>query len=68
MTVAAFIIVFVSVSNVQKINNESNAYIRVINCIVSYTATTRKQSDIERCYVSVEKQMNVKLQRYDNSH
>lgn len=44
---------------------ENNGYIRVINCVISIPAKTRTQSDIENCYSKVEKDLGLKLQRYD---
>lgn len=49
-------------------SEQNNAYIRVINCIVSYNASERTQVDIENCYLTVEHDLNVKLERYDNSN
>lgn len=46
---------------------ENNGYIRVINCVISIPAKTRTQDDIEQCYRTVEKDIGVKLQRYDTS-
>lgn len=46
---------------------ETNGYIRVINCVISVPAGTRTQGDIETCYIKVEKELNIKLQRYDSS-
>lgn len=53
--------------NTEKESTESNAYIRVINCIVSIDEAERLQGDIEKCYSAVEKDLNVKLKRYDSS-
>lgn len=47
-------------------SEQNNAYIRVINCIVSHNAASRTQNDIESCYVAVERDLNTKLQRYDS--
>lgn len=46
-------------------SEQNNAYIRVINCIVSHNASRRTQEDIESCYVAVERDLDTKLQRYD---
>lgn len=44
----------------------NNAYIRVINCILSKNAAGRVQQDIEDCYIRVEKDQKIKLDRYNN--
>lgn len=49
-------------------SRENNAYIRVINCVLSYTANERTTNDIENCYTTIENQLNTRLQRYDNSN
>ncbi len=65
---AGFLLVIAFVLSIKTTNKENNAYIRVINCIISENAVSRTQSDIEACYSSVEGQLHVKLQRYDNSN
>lgn len=67
MVLAALLIVFVVVDGGRRTSEENNAYIRVINCIVSYNASGRTQADIERCYLTVERDLNIHLQRYDSS-
>lgn len=67
MVVAALLIVFVVVDGSRKTSEENNAYIRVINCIVSYNASDRTQADIEKCYLTVEHDLDIHLQRYDSS-
>lgn len=64
---AAILLIFIMVSSARARAIENNGYIRVINCIISIPATTRTQNDIETCYEIVEKQVDVKLQRYDTS-
>lgn len=67
MIVAALLIVFVVVDGGRKTSEENNAYIRVINCIVSHNASDRTQADIEGCYLTVERDLDIHLQRYDSS-
>lgn len=64
---AGFLLIFSFVVSTKTKNEENNAYIRVINCIVSENANSRVQSDIETCYQTVEHETGVKLQRYDSS-
>lgn len=64
---AAVVLIVSLIVSSKGTSEENNAYVRVINCIVSYPTDTRTQDDIEKCYVTVEKDLNVKLQRYDNS-
>lgn len=64
---AGILLILAIVVSAKNTNTETNAYIRVINCIVSHNANDREQSDIEQCYVTVERQMHTQLQRYDNS-
>lgn len=64
---AAILLVFTIVSSSKETSEENNAYIRVINCIVSYPPSGREQNDIEQCYLTVERDLGTKLQRYDNS-
>jgi hypothetical protein len=65
--VAGILLILVFVLATKGQSKENNGYIRVINCIISIPATTRAQEDIETCYSTVEKQVGVKLQRYDTS-
>lgn len=67
ITVAGLLMILAFVVSAKEKNTENNAYIRVINCIVSYPATSRTQQNIEQCYQIVEHQLNIKLQRYDSS-
>lgn len=66
ITAAVLLIVFM-ISDSRNTSTQNNAYIRVINCIVSYNATERRQEDIESCYRTVEYDLDIKLQRYDSS-
>lgn len=65
---AAVLLIFAMVTSSKSTGEQNNAYIRVINCIVSYNASERTQDDIETCYLTVERDLNVKLQRYDSSN
>ena len=64
---AGLLLVFMMLSRGQTTNDQNNAYIRVINCIVSHNASTRTQEDIESCYIRVERDLRTTLQRYDSS-
>lgn len=64
---AALLVVFVAVDESRRTSEENNAYIRVINCIVSQNAKDRAQSDIEQCYATVENDLGIELTRYDSS-
>lgn len=45
---------------------QTNAYTRVSNCILGKSAYTPvKQSDVEKCYQTVEKDAHIKLKRFD---
>lgn len=46
--------------------NQSNGYVRTINCILSVPATTRTKTDIDNCYTQVEQDLGIKLQRYNS--
>jgi len=65
---AAILLVVLMLASTNGTNEQNNAYIRVINCIVSYNASERSQDDIEKCCLTVESDLNVELQRYDNSN
>ena len=65
--VAAGLMFLFIVADARGTSNENNAYIRVINCIVSYNAADRTQEQIEKCYSTVENDLSIKLQRYDSS-
>lgn len=67
IAIAAALIIVLFVASARATNNESNAYIRVINCIISIPATERTQNDIENCYINVERDLDVELKRYDTS-
>lgn len=67
IAIAGIMLVFTMISVTQNTNNENNAYIRVINCIVTHNASERTQQDIENCYLTVERDLNIKLQRYDGT-
>lgn len=67
IAIAAVLLILAFVASTKSATNENNAYIRVINCIISIPAKNRTQGDIENCYISVEKDSRVKLQRYDTS-
>lgn len=67
IAVAGFLLIIAVVFSSQGTNNENNAYIRVINCILSKNAATRQQEDIESCYQTVEKESHISLQRYDGN-
>lgn len=64
---AGILIVVALILGTQNTSSENNAYLRVVNCIVSHNAKERQQVDIEECYVTVENELNIKLQRYDSS-
>lgn len=68
IALAGILIIAVFVLMSKGVSEQNNAYIRVINCIVSYPATSRTQDDVENCYQTVESDMNIHLQRYDNSN
>lgn len=70
---AAFVIIVFSLGVIynatltnRKNGKLNNSYIRVMNCILSKNATSRVQQDIEDCYVRVERDQKVKLDRYNN--
>lgn len=67
IVLAAILLVTVLILSTKTQTSQNNGYIRVINCIISIPATERTQGDIESCYVQVEKQVGIKLQRYDTS-
>lgn len=67
IAVAAALLVLGIIIDSKGTTNENNAYIRVINCIVSHNASDRTQEDIENCYVTVERDLDIRLQRYDSS-
>ena len=74
---AGIVLMFFTISSLFAINShdhesneeikENNGYVRVINCIVSYPPMSREQENIENCYRTVENDLGIKLQRYDNS-
>jgi len=44
---------------------ETAAYTRVSNCIVSKGSNDRTSEDVEKCYVQVEKDSGIPLERFD---
>ncbi len=48
-------------------SSQNNGYVRVINCIISVPATERTSVDIDNCYASVENDIGIKLQRYNEA-
>ena len=46
---------------------ENNGYLRVINCVSTVPGSQRTANDIEKCYQSVENDLNVTLQRYNKN-
>lgn len=44
---------------------ETSAYTRVSNCILGKSGTPFTQEDIELCYVQVEKNTGIQLERFD---
>lgn len=64
---AGVLILFFTISNNANTSSENNAYVRVINCIISFTPDNRTRAEIEACYVTVENDLNVTLKRYDSS-
>lgn len=68
MIVAAVILValFVEQSRTTQVIDETGAYIRVSNCIDAKVASPpTTQEEVEKCYVQVEKQTGISLQRFD---
>jgi hypothetical protein len=65
--IASVLVLFLVSSSANNTSAENNAYVRVINCIISINAVDREQGDIENCYQVVEKDLGVTLKRYDNS-
>ena len=65
---AGVLILVLMLASSKGTGEQNNAYIRVINCIVSHNASERTQQDIENCYVTVERDLNIRLQRYDGSN
>jgi len=65
IVLAGVMIILVIIADSRGTTKQNNAYVRVINCIVSKNANTRTQDDIEQCYQIVERESNIKLQRYD---
>lgn len=67
ISIVVVLLVFIFVISAKNTTRENNGYIRVINCVISTPATKRTQSDIEKCYTSVERDLKIHLQRYDTS-
>lgn len=65
---AGMLVITLTVNEQTEVGNNTNAYIRVIECIVSQDTTTHNQADVENCYTTVEKNFNIKLQRYYESN
>lgn len=65
IALAGLLLVTFIVIDARSTTTENNGYIRVINCVISIPATVRTQDDIETCYDTVEKELGIKLQRYD---
>lgn len=65
--VAAAFFMILSVESSRDISRENNGYVRVIDCVISTPGTVRTKEDIENCYKKVEKELGIKLQRYDTS-
>lgn len=70
---ALFIILFAAITLIgyfiidgRATDNQNNGYVRVINCIISVPANTRTKDDINNCYVEVETDLGIKLERYNN--
>ncbi len=68
IAIAGIMLITAFVVSTKNTGEQNNAYIRVINCIVSYPATSRTQDDVEQCYKTVESELGVTLQRYDSSN
>ncbi len=66
--VAGTLLLFFLFVSAKNTGEQNNAYIRVINCIVSYNVDTRTQEQIENCYTTVERDLDTRLQRYDASN
>lgn len=70
IVIAAVFIMLAFVFMTKSKVDENNGYVRVINCIIvlhSEHDTQPVANDIENCYVQVEQQMHIKLQRYDTN-
>jgi hypothetical protein len=67
IAIAGVLLILLIVISTKGATQENNGYIRVINCVISVPAKTRTQADIESCYTKVEKDLGIKLQRYDTS-
>lgn len=68
IALAAILLILAEVSTAKNTTTDNNGYIRVINCVMSTPSTIRTQEDIEKCYKTVEKDLGIKLQRYDTSN
>lgn len=66
--VAGLLLIAAMISSARGTSKENNAYIRVINCIVSHNVGGRTQEDIKRCYMTVENDLQIDLKRYDSSN
>jgi len=60
------IVLMLQLNKTNKKVAETSAYTRVTNCIVSASAVPSfTQEEIERCYVQVEKNTHISLERFD---
>lgn len=63
---AVLVLLMISLSNTSRHVDETSAYTRVSNCIVAKLAgATIPQIEIEKCYVQVEKETGISLERFD---
>lgn len=68
LVVSGMVLIGMLIVGARNVTDDNNAYIRVINCIVSHNASERTQEDIESCYDTVERDTGIKLQRFDERH
>lgn len=69
IALAGVILILAMISTAQNTNKENNAYIRVINYVVTLHSTHDSMplaADIENCYAQVEQELDIKLKRYDS--
>lgn len=59
--------IYVRITTNHSTGLQNNAYIRVTNCILSTPPATRGKVEIDSCYTTVEHDLNIKLQRYNNT-
>jgi len=61
-----FVVLMFQVVRTNLAVKETSAYTRVSNCIVAKSASMKfTQDEIERCYIQVEKDTHVHLERFD---